>query len=140
MKRLGAFLVLSVLLNSVFGQEVVRTYYDENDSVLKEEFYVLSKSNPILDGPYVSYFDISTKRNAMLVPLLMTDDPKTVKNAIFFRKNPKKYSKIAAPFFKISHFPGVPPGNGIFGLFLGSFMTRTLTPILGSFLGHFSFI
>ena len=51
------FVVGLLSLNQSFGQELVRTFYDEADSVLKEEFYVISKKNPILDGSYVSYFE-----------------------------------------------------------------------------------
>ena len=47
--------------------------------------------------------------------------PSPPQNPDFSGKNPKNPPRIAALFFKISTFPGGPPGNPIFGLFFGSF-------------------
>ena len=43
--------------SSALAQVLVHTYYDDAETNVKEEFYVKSTAEAILDGPYVSYFE-----------------------------------------------------------------------------------
>ena len=52
------FIIISVLtLNSIRAQELVRSYYDDAETQLKEEFYVVSKTDPALQGAYASFYE-----------------------------------------------------------------------------------
>jgi len=54
------FFILALLLGVMshgMAQVLMRTYYDQADSKIKEEFYVLSRKNPLLNGPYTSYYE-----------------------------------------------------------------------------------
>ena len=39
------------------GQYLIKTYFDDENSKVKEEFYVRSKTNTVLDGSYKAYFE-----------------------------------------------------------------------------------
>ena len=57
--RLSVHICLGMLLFSSLGnaQVLLKTYYGEEETIVKEEFYIRSKSNKVLDGPYKSYFE-----------------------------------------------------------------------------------
>ena len=57
-KRIFILTVILYLgIGSALAQVLVHTYYDDAETLVKEEFYVKSKSDAVLDGPYVSYFE-----------------------------------------------------------------------------------
>ena len=39
------------------AQYLIKTYYDEDETMVKEEFFVRSKTNNILEGSYKSFFE-----------------------------------------------------------------------------------
>ena len=50
------FIIISLLtLSSIRAQELVRSYYDVAETQIKEEFYVVSKTDPALQGAYTSF-------------------------------------------------------------------------------------
>lgn len=51
------FLKLSFLSQ---GQSMVRTYYDDDKSVLKEEFFVSEEASNILEGDYTAFYEDGT--------------------------------------------------------------------------------
>jgi antitoxin component YwqK of YwqJK toxin-antitoxin module len=51
--------VLLALPMAANAQYLIKTYYDEDKTNVKEEFYVRSKTNTILDGSYKSFFEES---------------------------------------------------------------------------------
>jgi antitoxin component YwqK of YwqJK toxin-antitoxin module len=53
--RISIVMMLFPLLGS--AQLLLKTHYDEAETKLKEEFYIRSKNNNVLDGPYKSYFE-----------------------------------------------------------------------------------
>ena len=57
--RVSVYICLALMLYSSLSsaQVLLKTYYEEDDSKIKEEFYIRSKNNNVLDGPYKSYFE-----------------------------------------------------------------------------------
>ena len=57
--RLSVYISAIMILYSYLGnaQVLLKTHYDEEETKLKEEFYIRSRNNSVLDGPYKSYFE-----------------------------------------------------------------------------------
>ena len=57
MRILGFIVFICLSAGSVMSQVLVRAYYDDAETQLKEEFYIKSSSESVLDGPYISYYE-----------------------------------------------------------------------------------
>ena len=57
--RVSVHIFFAMLFFSSLGnaQVLLKTYYDEEETKIKEEFYIRSKNSNVLDGPYKSYFE-----------------------------------------------------------------------------------
>lgn len=57
MRVIGFIVFIFLSAGSAMSQVLVRTYYDKGEAQIKEEFYIKSNNDAILDGPYISYYE-----------------------------------------------------------------------------------
>ena len=57
--RLSVYIsfVMMLISSMTYGQILLKTHYDEEKTIVKEEFYIRSKNSKVLDGPYKSFFE-----------------------------------------------------------------------------------
>lgn len=50
-------LILMLFSSLANAQVLLKTYHDEEKTIVKEEFYIRSRNSKVLDGPYKSFFE-----------------------------------------------------------------------------------